>query len=108
MEITGELGLAEMLAITSLLDRFPRRLSGGEVQRVAMGRALAFRPRLLLLDEPLSALDETTRNRMYDVLRSVRSNTSVTTLHVTHNREEADNLADTVFQLDPDQANKER
>jgi molybdate/tungstate transport system ATP-binding protein len=100
--------LAEMLAITSLLDRFPRRLSGGEVQRVAMGRALAFRPRLLLLDEPLSALDEATRNRMYDVLRSVCCNTSVTTLHVTHNRAEADNLADTVFQLDPDQANKER
>jgi ABC-type sugar transport system ATPase subunit len=91
--------LAEMLAIPSLLDRYPTKLSGGEVQRVAIGRALAFQPQMLLLDEPLSALDDGTRRKMYDVLKSVQAKTGVTTLHVTHSRDEADYLADTLFRL---------
>jgi ABC-type sugar transport system ATPase subunit len=95
--------LAEMLAIRSLLDRFPTRLSGGEIQRVALGRALAFQPQLLLLDEPLSALDDGTRHKMYDVLRSVQEKTRVTTLHVTHSRDEANYLADSLFHLEDGQ-----
>ncbi len=64
--------LAELLGITRLLDRRPFSLSGGEAQRVALGRALAFHPGVLLLDEPLSALDDATREEMYTLLRSVQ------------------------------------
>ena len=89
--------IAEILAIGHLLDRWPNRLSGGERQRVALGRALAFRPRVLCLDEPLSALDDAIREEMYGVIDDLRSHTQVTTLHVTHNHADADRLADRVF-----------
>jgi len=82
-----------------LLDRRPFGLSGGEAQRVALGRALSFRPRTLLLDEPLSALDDATREEMYTLLRSVQQATGVTTLHVTHSLSEAKALADRVLVL---------
>ncbi|GDY22703.1 hypothetical protein LBMAG56_40500 [Verrucomicrobiota bacterium] len=91
--------LARMLGLTALLARKPAGLSGGEAQRVALGRALASRPSLLLLDEPLSALDEDTREEMQNLLLSVQHQTGVTALHVTHNRDEAARLGDTVFQL---------
>ena len=92
--------LAEMLSLTPLLERLPAGLSGGERQRVALGRALSFRPSVLCLDEPLSALDEATREEMYEVLSRVRQQGAVTTLHVTHSSQEARRLADRVFQLD--------
>ncbi|MCR4415075.1 MAG: ATP-binding cassette domain-containing protein [Thermoguttaceae bacterium] len=91
--------LAERLGLEHLLDRRPYGLSGGEVQRVALGRALAMRPGVLLLDEPLSALDEDTRAEMHDLLRAVQHETRVTVLHVTHNRSEACRLADLVLEL---------
>ena len=75
-------------------------LSGGERQRVAFGRALSFEPAVLLLDEPLSALDDETRHQMYDVIRRVRQHTGVTTLHVTHNQQETAELADVVFEME--------
>ena len=92
--------MAEMLGVTHLLGRYPQGLSGGESQRVALGRALAFRPRVLLLDEPLSALDEDTRAEMVDLLRSVQRHTGVTVLHITHSRAEATRLADRLFVFD--------
>jgi len=92
--------LTELLGLGHLLDRQPPGLSGGEAQRVALGRALAFRPGVLLLDEPLSALDEDTRAGMYELLRSVQRQTGVTTLHVTHSRAEARALADRLFVFD--------
>ncbi|MFN4257751.1 MAG: ABC transporter ATP-binding protein [Gemmataceae bacterium] len=91
--------LAELLRLERLLGRKPHGLSGGEAQRVALGRALAFDPHLLLLDEPLSALDEDTRAEMHDLLIAVRERTGVTVLHVTHNQSEARKLADVVFTL---------
>ena len=91
--------LAELLGIRRLLDRRPLGLSGGESQRVALGRALSFRPRILLLDEPLSALDDSTREEMYALLRSVQQYTGVTTLHVTHSLSEAKTLADRLLVL---------
>ena len=91
---------SHLLGIHALLDRKPAGLSGGERQRVALGRALSFEPAVLLMDEPLSALDDETRNQMYDVIRRVRDQTGVTALHVTHNRHEADKLADLIFQMD--------
>src|SRR5207248_5678684 len=84
----------ELLGIGHLLDRLPRGLSGGESQRVALGRALTFHPRVLLLDEPLSALDEETRQEMYSLLKRVQKKTGVTTLHVTHSKAEARAMAE--------------
>ncbi len=92
--------LAELLGITHLLHRKPRGLSGGERQRVALGRALSFRPRILCLDEPLSALDDETRRQICDLLASIRVKTGVTTLHITHNLAEARTLADCLFRLE--------
>jgi ABC-type sugar transport system ATPase subunit len=95
--------LADLLGITHLLPRYPQGLSGGEAQRVALGRALAIEPHFLCLDEPLSALDEDTRSEMYDLLQSVRMRTGVTTLHVTHHPGEAERLADLVLRLEDGQ-----
>jgi ABC-type sugar transport system ATPase subunit len=91
--------LAAMLGIGHLLGRRPHGLSGGEVQRVALGRALAMRPGVLLLDEPLSALDEETRRDMQALLLSLRRQAGVTVLHVTHNQSEARQLADRLFEI---------
>jgi ABC-type sugar transport system ATPase subunit len=92
--------LAGALGIAPLLNRRPDGLSGGERQRVALGRALAARPRVLLLDEPLSALDDDTREPLADLLRRVQRETGITVLHVTHRRSEAARLADALFRLD--------
>src|SRR5262249_8298744 len=91
--------LSTLLGLERLLGRKPHGLSGGEAQRVALGRALAFRPRILLLDEPLSALDDETRAEMYTLLRAVQQQTGVTALHVTHSLTEAKTLADHLFRL---------
>ena len=86
--------VAGWLGVSTLLDRPVAGLSGGEMQRVALGRALAFQPRVLCLDEPLSALDQDTRESMCELLESVQKRTAVTVLHITHNRTEAERLAD--------------
>jgi len=91
--------LATMLGLEQLLPRRPQGLSGGEAQRVALGRALANRPHVLCLDEPLSALDEDTRAEMCEVLQTVRRHTGVTILHVTHSLADARKLADRIFLL---------
>ncbi len=91
--------LADLLGISHLLKRTPAGLSGGERQRVALGRALSFRPRVLCLDEPLSALDAETRSQMCELLKSVSRKTHVTTLHVTHNPEEAELLGECRLQF---------
>ena len=89
--------LAELLGIKNLLKRKPQGLSGGEKQRVALGRALARHPNTLCLDEPLSALDEATRDEMYELLQMVQQRTGVTTLHITHSMSEAQRLADRIY-----------
>ena len=92
--------LAELLNLQDILGRGPARLSGGEQQRVALGRALAWRPKILCLDEPLSALDEAMRDEMYELLARVRAHSHVTALHVTHSMSEATRLADVLLRLD--------
>ncbi len=91
--------LAGMLGLEPLLDRRVQGLSGGESQRVALGRALSFGPRVLLLDEPLSALDAETRGTAQQLLKDVNRKTGVTVLHVTHSEEEAAALADEFIRL---------
>jgi len=86
--------LLGQLGIIHLADRAPRTLSGGERQRVALARALAIQPRLLLLDEPLSALDQPTREEMRGQLRQLLTRQSIPAIHVTHDRDEAFTLAD--------------
>jgi ABC-type sugar transport system ATPase subunit len=92
--------LGELLGIGAILQRSTRGLSGGEAQRVALGRALASRPGILLLDEPLSALDDQTRLEMHELLKAVRGATEVTVLHVTHHVADAENLADRLLVLE--------
>lgn len=96
-------GLAEvvdMLEIAPLLPRRPRHLSGGERQRVALGRALLYSPSLLLLDEPLAALDARRKQQILPFLRRVRDETRIPMLYVTHVRAELEGLADSVWQME--------
>jgi len=81
--------VAEMLQINTLLDRRPHELSGGQAQRVALARALVPRPKCLLLDEPLSNLDAPMRLELRAQLRSLHDAHPITTLHVTHDQDEA-------------------
>ena len=103
--------LATLLEITDLLERSPVKLSGGERQRVALGRALSFQPTTLLLDEPLSALDETTHDQICGLLSTIQQHTGVTVLHITHSMSEANRLADCLLRIEEGQvttpANKE-
>jgi ABC-type sugar transport system ATPase subunit len=92
--------LATQLGIVSLLDRMPGALSGGERQRVALGRALAAKPRVLLLDEPLSALDEDLRDDLAALLRRTQREHALTALHITHSRRESEHLANLLLRLE--------
>src|SRR5665648_53914 len=88
--------LLELVGLSSHARRFPHQLSGGQQQRVALARALAIGPRVLLLDEPLSALDAKVRNELRDEIRRVQLEVGTTTVFVTHDQEEAFALADRV------------
>ncbi|GAA3802492.1 ABC transporter ATP-binding protein [Streptomyces chiangmaiensis] len=90
---------AELLDLVGLADkgeRFPHQLSGGQQQRIALARALALRPRVLLLDEPLSALDAKVRTTLREEIRRLQQELGITTLFVTHDQEEALSMADRV------------
>lgn len=89
--------LAALLRLEALLDRYPHGLSGGESQRVALGRALAASPGVLCLDEPLAALDDATREEMVALLQSIHEQTGTIVLHITHSQQEAQRLADRLF-----------
>ena len=91
--------VAQMIALTGLEEQRalkPRQLSGGQRQRVALARALAVRPDVLLLDEPFAALDPPTRASLLEDVRSLIARTGVASIFVTHDRNEALRLADTV------------
>jgi len=91
--------VVDMLNIVDLLDRMPRHLSGGEAQRVALGRALISEPRLLLLDEPLTGLDEARRDAVLPFLETLCKQAQIPILYVSHNREEIIRLADRVLMI---------
>ncbi len=88
--------MLEMVGLQSHADRYAHQLSGGQQQRVALARALAFEPSVLLLDEPLSALDAKVRAQLRDEIRRVQVEVGTTTLFVTHDQEEALAIADRV------------
>ena len=91
--------VAEMLAIINLekkADSYPYQLSGGQMQRVALARALAIRPEVLLLDEPLSALDAKIRISLRAEIRSIQQKLGITAIYVTHDQEEALSLSDRI------------
>ncbi len=94
----------DLLGIGHLLERRPQQLSGGERQRVAIARALATQPRLLLLDEPLSALDAARRQEILPWLEKLRDQTRLPMLYVTHSADEMARLADTLVLMDQGRA----
>jgi ABC-type Fe3+/spermidine/putrescine transport system ATPase subunit len=85
---------AEVLGLEGLLDRYPGELSGGQQQRLALGRALILKPRILLMDEPLSNLDAKLRLRVRTELKDIQRRLGITTIYVTHDQEEALSLSD--------------
>ncbi len=88
--------LLEMVGLSAQASQFPHQLSGGQQQRVALARALAIEPRVLLLDEPLSALDAKVRLQLREQIRTLQQRLGTTTLFVTHDQEEALSMADRV------------
>ena len=90
---------AQFLGIGDLLDRWPHSLSGGEAQRVAIGRALLAGPEILLMDEPLSSLDAARRGDIMVVIERIRDELKLPILYVSHDRVEVDRLATSVVEI---------
>lgn len=88
--------MMEMVQLTSMANRYAHQLSGGQQQRVALARALAIKPQVLLLDEPLSALDAKVRSSLRDEIRRLQTELGITTLFVTHDQEEALAISDRI------------
>jgi putative spermidine/putrescine transport system ATP-binding protein len=91
--------LIELVGLSAAAQRYPHQLSGGMQQRVALARALAIEPRVLLLDEPLSALDALVRVQLREEIRRLQTQLGITTLYVTHDQEEALSISDRVAVL---------
>ena len=92
--------MANLVGIGDMLDRKPAQLSGGQQQRVAIARALVKKPRVLLLDEPLSNLDARLRLQMREEIKRIQRETGITTIFVTHDQEEAMSISDKMVVLD--------
>jgi putative spermidine/putrescine transport system ATP-binding protein len=90
----------DLVGLAALADRFPHQLSGGQQQRVALARALVTEPRVLLLDEPLSALDAKVRVQLRDEIRRIQLRLGITTVFVTHDQEEALAVSDRIAVMD--------
>jgi len=88
--------MLELVQLSSMSKRYPHQMSGGQQQRVALARALAIRPEVLLLDEPLSALDAKVRTTLRDEIRRIQTELGITTLFVTHDQEEALGISDRI------------
>jgi len=101
----GEIGnrvaaMVELLGLTAHIGKYPRQMSGGQQQRVALARALVTRPRVLLLDEPLGALDLKMRKHMQGELKKLQREVGITFVYVTHDQDEAMHLSDSIVVMD--------
>lgn len=92
--------IVALLGLTDHIGKFPRQMSGGQQQRVALARALVTKPRVLLLDEPLGALDLKMRKHMQNELKKLQREVGITFVYVTHDQEEAMYLSDTIVVMD--------
>ena len=92
--------LSERMKIEHLLDRYPSDISGGEKQRVSFARALAVKPKILLMDEPFSALDEDLKQRLYQDFLEIKSNEKIPMILITHNNTEAKMLSDEIIYVE--------
>lgn len=99
LDVAGAFTLLESVGLGTLMDRRPSQLSGGEQQRLAIARALAGNPRILLLDEPFSSVDRETRRSLYDLIRVISAQVPGPTIYVTHNAEDAQSLAEHAVRL---------
>ncbi len=99
-ELASPQRVIEVLELAALLPRPVQRLSGGEQQRVALGRALLAQPQILLLDEPLSNLDDRLKERILPYFKAIRKEFRVPILYVTHSRAELAAICDAVIQID--------
>lgn len=97
---TGFDGVVAMLDLGTILDRMPKNLSGGEAQRVALGRAILADPQILLLDEPLTGLDDERREQVLPYLERLRDETTIPIIYVSHHRDELLQLADLIFTIE--------
>ncbi|TSE02746.1 ABC transporter ATP-binding protein [Mesorhizobium intechi] len=88
--------MLDMIKLPQMADRYPYQLSGGQQQRIALARAIAPKPKLLLLDEPLSALDAKVRVSLREEIRSIQKKLGITTIFVTHDQEEALSISDRI------------
>lgn len=91
--------MLETVKLGKDIDKYPRQLSGGMRQRLALARTLFVNPQIILMDEPLSALDGNTRSEMQDLILNIHKSTNNTILMVTHSVEEANKMCDTIIKL---------
>ena len=91
--------IAEQFKITHLLNNYPHQLSGGEAQRVALARTLVTKPKILLLDEPFNGLDEALKKEIYPDIQAFLKEHKITTIMVSHNIQEVEELSDRSFKL---------
>ena len=91
--------MLEMVKLGEHMDKYPRQLSGGMRQRLALARTLFINPKIVLMDEPLSALDNETRTEMQDLILDIHKNTKNTILMITHSQAEANKMCDEIIKL---------
>ena len=91
--------MLEIVKLSEAIDKYPRQLSGGMRQRLALARTLFMNPKIILMDEPLSALDGQTRNEMQNLILDIHKKTENTILMITHSIDEAEKMCDKIIKL---------
>lgn len=98
-DVENAMKMLEAVKLGEHKDKYPRQLSGGMRQRLALARTLFMRPKIILMDEPLSALDSDTRADMQDLILKIHADTKNTIIMITHSQDEADKMCDTIIKL---------